>query len=101
MDVVFSIGEEGEKVFKNGMDYVLGFKNRESSIAHESAQFAADLIRDTTTLMVYCSHSQVPLLRVTHLPSTEHGAVVHQVFKPIIYIPINCIGAVNVIEIDL
>jgi hypothetical protein len=121
--ITFSIRNEGLKLFhldtlpeycrlvlKGGMHFIMGYKNPEFTRSEKTAEFAPDLNRGTTAIMIYCSLCEptlvgdnfVPLLRIAHLtPTSEHGAVVNQQFNLPIHIPISHAGIVNCIEIAL
>jgi hypothetical protein len=107
---VASIPKNVKLILKDGMNYVMGYKKNELKNIGDTAEFRADLKRGTTGMMIYCSlckftlvgDSQVPLLRIAHIPhNIEHGAVINQIFNPPIYIPIALGGIVNTIEVDL
>ena len=95
-------------VLKNGLRYVLGFKEEELRATPYTAVYDADLSRGNFAMFIYCDmvepllvgDSMVPLLRTTHLTSTEYGAIVNQVFNPPLYVSIGK-TLVNTIEIDI
>ena len=120
--IAFSLVHEGEGnriqlsrmpsthriILGNGLHYVMGFKDMELKKAPHTAVYKADLNRGNYAMFVYCDivepilvgDSLVPLLRTTHLTSSEHGAIVNQVFNPPLYMKIGK-TLVNTIEVDI
>ena len=93
---------------RNGMHYVLGYREDQLKRAPHTAQFAADLGRGSFATFLYCDmlqeivvgDSMSPLLRTTHLSGAKHGEIVNQVFNPALYMRI-AKNYMNTIEIRI
>jgi hypothetical protein len=93
--------------FKNGMQFVLGFKETHLS-ENKKADYKVELTRGAFSMFVYCDmvesimvgDANVPLLRTTHLHTAEQGAIVNHVFNPPMYMKLSK-TIVNMIEIDI
>ena len=93
---------------KNGLHYVLGFKDTIIKTTPYKGQFKADLSRGSFSMYIYTDmieHIMVgdtlaPLLRTNYLPYATHGSTLNNVFNPAYYMPLNK-SVINVIEIDI
>ena len=93
---------------KNGLHYVLGFKDTVIKSTPYSGVYRPDLVRGAFAMFIYCDviehvmvgNTLAPLLRTNHLQSASNGETLSYTFNPAYYMKLNK-TFVSELEIDI